>query len=161
MFSDQKILVLTPVPIQVFGVPPPQTLYTRPSASLPPSFTTAPPSGISEVVQTEPSSPVGRSRNPNQASYKGKRRHDRPGTSESTEPLLPSRGSESFSVDFQTPSSLAIPDVYTHYQHSLHSLNDIIDRVIFSVLSHLMIGSYSACIGRSCISGRTSSVSAG
>jgi hypothetical protein len=134
MFLDQKILVLTFVLIQVFGVPPPQTLYTRPSASLPPYFTAAPSSGTSATAQTEPSSPVGRSRNPNQTSYKGKKRHDRPGTSESTEPLLPSRGSESFSFDFQTPSSPAIPDVYTHYQHSLHSLNDIIDRVIIFII---------------------------
>lgn len=114
---------------RVFGVPPPQTLYTRHSASLPSPV--GPSSGRVinfAVARSNPPSPVSRERNPNQSAYKVKKRHDRPGTSESSQRLIPARTSGHSDLDSQGPNLLAIPDVYSHYQHSLHSLNDIIDR---------------------------------
>ena len=146
---------------QVFGVPPPQTLYTRPLASHSLCSTAAAYSGTIPAAQTGPPSPVGKNRNPNQAPYKGKKKHDRPGTSESTQRLLPSCISGSFDFDPQSPSSLVIPDVYTHYQHSLLSLNDIIDRVIVPILTRRSTLILLVFLGRSRISRRTPSISTG
>jgi hypothetical protein len=108
---------------QVFGVPPPQTLYTRPPTSASHGFSGHAPA----ASHSGSSSPVGRSHNLNQSAYKAKKKHGRPGTSESAQQLLPTKGT--FDFDLRSLDSLFIPDVYSHYQHSLHSLNDIIDRV--------------------------------
>jgi hypothetical protein len=128
-FLDQILHVLTSLH-QVFGVPPPQTLYTRHSTPLPAGSPVGPSSGHlipSVEVQTGLPSPVGQNRNISQPEYKTKQRDDRPGTPESVQQLLLPRSSGSF--DSQNRDALATPDVYTHYQHSLYSLNDIIDRV--------------------------------
>ena len=54
----------------------------------------------------------------------------RPGTAESTEPLLDRRAPLSDNWDGGVAHTLtAMSDVYLHYRHSLNSLNDIIDRV--------------------------------
>ncbi|KAF7969071.1 hypothetical protein HWV62_28362 [Athelia sp. TMB] len=90
----------------VFGVPPPQTLYMRNTDSSPTS-----PRSLSQ-----PASPA-TGKNPNQSAYKGKT-HRRIPTSDSTQQLIPSRLSNT--------SELA--SVYSHYQHSILTLNDIIDR---------------------------------
>jgi len=97
---------------KVFGVQPPQTLYhTRQSPSL---------SG--PIVTAEPwSSPA---RNPNQSAYtKLMRKTIRPGTSESSKKLLHDGDGHP-----EQSTSLGNSNVYTHYQLSLNSLNDIIDR---------------------------------
>ncbi|KAF7969851.1 hypothetical protein HWV62_25852 [Athelia sp. TMB] len=92
--------------LKVFGVPPPQTLYMRNTDSSPTS-----PRSLSQ-----PASPA-TGKNPNQSAYKGKT-HRRIPTSDSTQQLIPSRLSNT--------SELA--SVYSHYQHSILTLNDIIDR---------------------------------
>ena len=55
---------------------------------------------------------------------------DRPGTSDSNKQLLP-KGRNSADLDQSPTHSTAKrpSNVYSHYQHSLNSLNDIIDRV--------------------------------
>ncbi|KAJ7897361.1 hypothetical protein B0H14DRAFT_2677963 [Mycena olivaceomarginata] len=112
---------------KVFGVAPPQKLYSArgmsgSSASSSPSGTmrsTEPPVSPATTSGTF-TLPAGR--NPNQAPYKnhkqhsGSRRGQRPGTADSDQALLPNA----------EPSAGSF--VYTHYQHSLNSLHDIIDR---------------------------------
>ncbi|KAF5385241.1 hypothetical protein D9615_001135 [Tricholomella constricta] len=115
---------------KVFGVAPPQTLYhTRRSPS--PSVSNSAAitghkmiSGWTSPGESLP--PVTGLRNPNRSSYsKPKRSKDnRPGTSESNKALLPKEHSDSRDRDFQKRTSI----VYSHYQDSLNSLNDIIDR---------------------------------
>ncbi|KAJ7651468.1 hypothetical protein DFH06DRAFT_1094466 [Mycena polygramma] len=100
---------------KVFGVAPPTKLYSAHHGSG---------SGSNSGTGTAPSpttqSPPGSfGRNPNQAPYRRKNRTSvRPGTADSQQQLLanaePSAGAGSF--------------VYTHYQHSLNSLHDILDR---------------------------------
>ncbi|KDQ31287.1 hypothetical protein PLEOSDRAFT_1102260 [Pleurotus ostreatus PC15] len=130
---------------RLFGVAPPQTLYhTRhaPSPSLPvgPARTFA--------LNTPPESPVVPNLKSNNqfsttaATKSGSfpypkpklRKSERPGTSESSKLLLPSKGgSISEEPQSRSPPSAINPvllrsNVYSHYQHSLNSLNDIIDR---------------------------------
>jgi len=70
--------------------------------------------------------PVTGLRNPNRSSYSKpkKSKDNRPGTSESNKALLPKGRSDSPERDTRKRTSL----VYSHYQESLNSLNDIIDR---------------------------------
>ncbi|KAF8628266.1 hypothetical protein AX15_004035 [Amanita polypyramis BW_CC] len=109
---------------KVFGVAPPQTLFhTRhtPSPTLP------------SVADTSPQY----QRNPNRTAYTKNRVKNvlRPTTSESRQALLP-KGPDSMQ-DFPTSwsplgaKSEGKSKVYTHYQHSLNSVQDILDRVSF------------------------------
>ncbi|KAF7347449.1 hypothetical protein MVEN_01500900 [Mycena venus] len=116
---------------KVFGVAPPQKLYSAQrgssgSSSLSGTVNSNPYSS----PRTEPASPATTppatfGRNPNQAPYKrkqgssgkeGRSRSGRPGTADSDQFLLPNA----------EPSAGSF--VYTHYQHSLNSLHDILDR---------------------------------
>ncbi|KXN88918.1 hypothetical protein AN958_06789 [Leucoagaricus sp. SymC.cos] len=125
---------------KLFGVPPPQTLYhTRhsPSPSVSPevylkrSKSPPKPSFGGFIPPGEVPSPTYQQRNPNRSSYiKRPKKTDRPSTAESSRRLLP-EGSDCYAYDgspvFPQPllrSSL----VYHHYQHSLKSLGDILDR---------------------------------
>lgn len=107
---------------KVFGVAPPQTLYhTRhvPSPSVPP---------VVDIGAFQ--------RNPNRSAYtKNKfKKESRPGSSESSQGLLP-KGSSDTARDSSAIWSALITksgrrsEVYSHYQHSLNSLHDILDRV--------------------------------
>ena len=109
--------------IQMFGVAPPQTLYhTRaaPGSAGSPSYKQHRSSSYS------PGSPHDLpTRNLNQSAYtrnKIKRKSNRPGTAESSEPLMNGFGEDSH-------HKFGFSEVYEHYRHSLNSLNDIIDRV--------------------------------
>lgn len=118
--------------LQLFGVPPPQTLYTCHSRPLSSGSSVGPSSGhyiASGTIQTGPPSPVRRDQNSNQSSYKVQKRRDRPDTPESAQQLLPSLLNGTSDFRSRSRDSLTIMDVYTHYQHSLLSLDDIIDRV--------------------------------
>lgn len=92
---------------QVFGVPPPRTLYSRETTSSP----------SSPRSSSQPPSPAVL-KNPNQSAYKGKT-HRRILTSDSTTRLIPSPSS----------GSSGLASVYSHYQHSITTLNNIIERV--------------------------------
>ncbi|KAG5650485.1 hypothetical protein H0H81_012076 [Sphagnurus paluster] len=112
---------------KVFGVAPPQTLYHTHNRAPSPSF--ANPSSHNMVSGwTSPGenhTAFTGLRNPNRSSYlksSKKTKDHRPGTSESSKALLPKGGSDS--TDFHKRTSI----VYSHYQDSLNSLNDIIDR---------------------------------
>jgi len=114
---------------RVFGVAPPQTLYhTRRSPS--PSVGNALAIASNKLVSgwTSPGEthlPVTGQRNPNRSSYqKPKKKEQRPSTSDSGQALLPkNRGdSDDYDVSHKRLS------VYSHYQESLNSLNDILDR---------------------------------
>ncbi|KAG6851373.1 hypothetical protein H0H93_005771 [Arthromyces matolae] len=115
---------------KVFGVAPPQTLFhTRRSPS--PSVSNVAVITGQKMVSgwTSPGEslpPVTGIRNPNRSSYaKSKRTKDnRPGTSESNKALLPKGPEDSREPDLRRRPSV----VYSHYQDSLNSLNDIIDR---------------------------------
>ncbi|EDR15868.1 uncharacterized protein LACBIDRAFT_291737 [Laccaria bicolor S238N-H82] len=115
---------------KVFGIAPPQTLYhTRHSPS--PSVPTTP------IIHNEaffghsiPEATTSQ-RNINRSSYtKTARKSSRPGTSESSKRLLP-KGPGSSEYDDVTRQSDNYPGsnslLYQHYQHSLQSLNDILD----------------------------------
>ncbi|KZP28957.1 hypothetical protein FIBSPDRAFT_238012 [Athelia psychrophila] len=91
---------------KVFGVPPPRSLYSRETTSSP----------SSPRSSSQPPSPAFR-KNPNQSAYKGKT-HRRIPTSDSTQRLIPSRSS----------GTSGLTSVYSHFQHSITTLNDIIDR---------------------------------
>ena len=120
---------------KMFGVAPPQTLYhTR--AAPPPSgsanshhASSASTSAAAQYMAAphSPSSPT--SRNMNQGAYMRNKvkRHARPGTADSTEPLISHHGNG------RLGSSHGFSDIYEHYRHSLNSLNDILDRVSFSL----------------------------
>ncbi|KAG6846053.1 hypothetical protein H0H87_006417 [Tephrocybe sp. NHM501043] len=118
---------------KVFGVAPPQTLYhTRRSPS--PSITHAAAFSSAKMISgwTSPGEshpPFTGTRNPNRSSYtkapkKSKSKDNRPGTSESNKALLPKNRSDSGEPDVRKRASV----VYSHYQESLNSLTDIIDR---------------------------------
>ena len=127
----------------MFGVAPPQVLYhTRQAVSSPgsssvspatPKSKHSPQSSAAQLLQQSGASPAPTGRNPNQAAYKGKsKKGARPGTAESTEPLLDRRAPSSDTWDDGVGlghTLTALSDVYLHYRHSLNSLNDIIDRV--------------------------------
>ena len=125
----------------MFGVAPPQVLYhTRQAVSSPgsssaspatPKSKHSPQSSAAQPLQQSSAGPATTGRNPNQAAYKGKsKKGARPGTAESTEPLLDRRAPLSDNWDGGVAHTLtAMSDVYLHYRHSLNSLNDIIDRV--------------------------------
>ncbi|KAJ6601385.1 hypothetical protein DFH09DRAFT_900576 [Mycena vulgaris] len=102
---------------KVFGVAPPQKLYNAHHGSSPTA------SGSRTVPAspggTPPPTPPSVARNPNQTSYKhrsSRKTSGRPGTGDSGQFLLPN--AEPAAGSF----------VYTHYQHSLNSLHDILDR---------------------------------
>ncbi|KAL4251533.1 hypothetical protein ABKN59_005088 [Abortiporus biennis] len=113
---------------KMFGVAPPQTLYhtrqTLGSTALPPIPSSEPIQPPASSKRSPPQSPITAAlRTLNQASSqynksRSKKSH-RPGTADSTEPLIPEN---SLSVPH------ALSDVYLHYSQSLNSLNDIIDR---------------------------------
>ncbi|KZT08618.1 uncharacterized protein LAESUDRAFT_735787 [Laetiporus sulphureus 93-53] len=116
---------------KMFGVAPPQVLYhTRQAAPTPSSSAVPVPAKNWQTPRSptlppsSPTSPGGR--NLNQSAYKGKsKKGSRPGTAESTQPLLPpNHGAD----DWSLAPAPAMSDVYLHYRHSLNSLNDIIDR---------------------------------
>ncbi|KAF7307304.1 hypothetical protein MIND_00524400 [Mycena indigotica] len=97
------------VDMEVFGVAPPQDLY-RASTPTPPG------------ARTAPASPTAtQQRNVNQSSYRrsasGKSSSRRPRTGDSGEHLL---------ADVEPVAGTSF--VYNHYQHSLNSLHDILDR---------------------------------
>jgi hypothetical protein len=121
--------------LQVFGVAPPQTLYhTRrsPSPSVGPSVITNK-GRTGYAAPGENHSLAFGQRNPNRTSYvkpKPRINDNRPGTSESNKQLLPKGRNSGDLDDSPTRSTARRPSiVYSHYQHSLNSLNDIIDRV--------------------------------
>lgn len=112
----------------MFGVAPPQTLYhTRHKAS--PSTggqQAAVPSSGSPKSRTPPQSPITAAlRNLNQTAYSKvvTKKNRRPGTADSSEPLIKTPEST------DPPLGHGLSDIYLHYRHSLNSLNDIIDRV--------------------------------
>lgn len=120
---------------QLFGMPPPQTLYhTRHApATVARSQPTSPVSSVMAPHYFSVDDPGLPRRNPNQSAYtKGKKTH-RPGTSESTTYLLPFKSPKSPSSPESSQSGfldvLTRSSVYMHYQHSIASLTDIIDRV--------------------------------
>jgi hypothetical protein len=129
--------------IQVFGVAPPQTLYhTRhsPSPSVPPelylrkSKSPPKPSFGGFIPPGEVPSPTYQQRNPNRSSYiKHKsKRNDRHSPAESTQRLLSEGSSDCYSYEetpLVQPSYSSTSPVYNHYQDSLKSLSDILDRV--------------------------------
>ncbi|KAF8665490.1 hypothetical protein AX16_000505 [Volvariella volvacea WC 439] len=111
---------------RVFGVAPPQALYhTRQS----PASSSAPIGHIPGYIDATASSPSN-VRNPNQSAYMRSRarKSGRPGTADSATKHLLSKSRES-----NEPHEVARPPrisslIYNHYQHSLNSLDDIIDR---------------------------------
>lgn len=123
----------------MFGVAPPQTLYhTRaaPSSAGVLASSLASPS-TPKQHRSSSYSPVSPHdtppRNVNQSAYtrnKIKRKTHRPGTSESSEPLMNGFGEDGH-------PKFGFSEVYEHYRHSLNSLNDIIDRVrVMNVFIH-------------------------
>ncbi|KAJ3571570.1 hypothetical protein NP233_g3683 [Leucocoprinus birnbaumii] len=126
---------------KMFGVAPPQTLYhTRhsPSPSVPPevylkrSKSPPKPSFGGFIPPGEVPSPTFQQRNPNRSSYiKRPKKTDRPGTAESSTRLLP-EGADCYNYDESPVHSHSgggrTSLVYNHYQHSLKSLGDILDR---------------------------------
>lgn len=135
----------------MFGVAPPQVLYhTRQAVSSPGSSSASPATPKSKhspqssaALPPQQSAGPSAGRNPNQAAYKGKsKKGARPGTAESTEPLIDPRAPSSDNWDGGGGNGsghmlTAMSDVYLHYRHSLNSLNDIIDRVSLMTPSHL------------------------
>ncbi|CCM03767.1 uncharacterized protein FIBRA_05914 [Fibroporia radiculosa] len=117
----------------MFGVAPPQVLYHTRHA-VPSVGGNAGSAGAKSLLQQQqhyspmeplrsPVSPG--TRNRNQSAYKGKsKKSSRPGTAESSEPLL----DHAVNAEWDRPLSAPLSDVYLHYRHSLNSLNDIIDR---------------------------------
>ena len=106
------------MPLQVFGVAPPQGLYSAHHNTSPtiPGTSSGAHKAPGSPAHTPPASPV--QRNPNQTPYKrSKGAGRRPRTGDSGEFLI--AGAEPSAGSF----------VYTHYEHSLNSLHDIIDRV--------------------------------
>ena len=106
---------------QMFGVAPPQTLYHTRAAVAPAGPSSSPPQ-----FQAIPSSPVSpSSRNVNQTAYSRNKvkKNARPGTADSSEPLISSHGNGRIS------GAPGFSEIYEHYRHSLNSLNDILDRV--------------------------------
>src|ERR1700729_3434130 len=98
------MIVLICLAMQVFGVPPPQTLYTRHSVTTPSGSPVRPSSGrfvTPAASQTGSPSPVGQVRNPNQSAYKAKKTYDPPGSPESAQQLIPSRTSAISDINFQ------------------------------------------------------------
>lgn len=125
---------------QVFGVPPPQTLYhTRhsPSPSVPPelylrkSKSPPKPSFGGFIPPGEVPSPTYQQRNPNRSSYiKHKsKRNGRFSAAESTRRLLSGGSSDCYSCEETPLNQPSYSQVYNHYQDSLKSLSDILDRV--------------------------------
>lgn len=116
---------------KVFGIAPPQTLYhTRHSPS--PSVPTTPIIHNNAFFGQSLPEATTSQRNINRSSYtKTVRKSSRPGTSESSKRLLPKGpGSSEYdnvtcqSDNYTRSNSL----LYHHYQHSLQSLNDILDK---------------------------------
>ncbi|KAI0094493.1 hypothetical protein BDY19DRAFT_23212 [Irpex rosettiformis] len=121
---------------KMFGIAPPQTLYhtraapssaggVHASLSNPPSSSS---NNNNKPHRSSSYSPVSPQdymfKNLNQSAYtrnKAKRKSNRPGTAESSEPLMNGFGEDSH-------PKFGFSEVYEHYRHSLNSLNDIIDR---------------------------------
>lgn len=137
---------------------PPLTLYhTRhcPSPSSGPPPKSLPPL---PVPTDDPVTPTMINFSSNRATYaKSKtKKSGRPGTAESSKQLLPKSPGSDQATLHDTRHSL----IYTHYQHSLNSLNDIIDRVSVK-MSYCIPFSYSLffiVIGRQRISCRVTRV---
>ncbi|KAG7099846.1 hypothetical protein E1B28_001653 [Marasmius oreades] len=111
---------------KMFGVAPPQTLYhTRHS----PSSSALPANTIDISPGTISPDPLSSSTN-----YKSKQKHNRPGTAESQRLLLPKGSNKDKEVgstggtSSDTRRARGSSVVYSHYQHSLNSLDDILDR---------------------------------
>jgi len=102
---------------QVFGTPPPQTLFHTRQAPSP-------------LPHSQPSSPIvsALACNLNQSAYKGKSPR-RPQPSESMRCLLPHPNTDASSLLSDYQQTLAQTSVYLNYHHSLNSLVHIIDRV--------------------------------
>ena len=103
----------------MFGVAPPQTLYhtrapTAPSRPYSPAKSPTPRSPSTPPFRFTPSAS-------SSSSAKSKGKQKRPGTGDSSEPLIEG-GGDKFLAPYQSL-------VYMHYRHSLNSLNDIIERV--------------------------------
>ncbi|KAG5643129.1 hypothetical protein DXG03_001519 [Asterophora parasitica] len=122
---------------KVFGVAPPQTLYhTRRSPSPSISGTAAHAvtghkmiSGWTSPGESPP--PITGLRNPNRSTYSNYTKHksskskdNRPSTSESNKALLPKNSADYGYGTLRKRTSA----VYSHYEESLNSLHDIIDR---------------------------------
>jgi hypothetical protein len=108
---------------KVFGVAPPQTLY----------HTRRNPSPLSPSIVNN--SPIGTSKNRNITTYSKHqaKKERRPGSSESSQRLLLSREGDVTEDPNAVWSALVSKsgrrsEVYTHYEHSLNSLHDILDR---------------------------------
>ncbi|KAI0800800.1 hypothetical protein C8Q74DRAFT_1191832 [Fomes fomentarius] len=108
---------------KMFGVAPPQTLYhTRaPVASSPNIASVRQPSPSLKNSPRTPATPPFRFTTAGPSS-KAKGKSKRPGTSDSSQPLIDDGPRDSGLLDISQSS------VYIHYRHSLNSLNDIIDR---------------------------------
>ncbi len=108
----------------MFGVAPPQTLYhTRAPVSSSPNISTnawQPSPSTSRAPPTSPPLPPFRFTTTG-PSTKAKSKK-RPGTGDSSTPLMDDHRSDGFLAVDQS-------SVYMHYRHSLNSLKDIIDRV--------------------------------
>ncbi|KIP11723.1 hypothetical protein PHLGIDRAFT_99162 [Phlebiopsis gigantea 11061_1 CR5-6] len=105
---------------KMFGVAPPQTLYHTRSAVPPAGPSSSPPQ-----YQASPSSPVSpSSRNVNRTAYSRNKakKYARPGTADSSEPLISPHGNS------RSSGAAGFSEIYEHYRHSLNSLNDILDR---------------------------------
>lgn len=115
--------------MQVFGSAPPQNLYrTRHSPST--SATVLSSAAVHPTSRSPSVDSQERLRSPHKSKGK-KKKDDRPSTAESSKHLLPNKGYVSSESVVGSPhlEDLKKPSVYMHYQHSLNSLNDIIDRV--------------------------------
>lgn len=140
MCCASQFIIFISDSFQVFGVPPPQTLYhTRhsPSPSVPPelylrkSKSPPKPSFGGFIPPGEVPSPTYQQRNPNRSSYiKHKsKRNGRFSAAESTRRLLSGGSSDCYSCEETPLNQPSYSQVYNHYQDSLKSLSDILDRV--------------------------------
>ncbi|KAI0718893.1 hypothetical protein C8T65DRAFT_68046 [Cerioporus squamosus] len=110
---------------KMFGVAPPQTLYhTRAPVSSSPNISTSTnvwqpsPSTSKSSPKSSPTPPFRFTTTGPSTKAKSKKR---PGTGDSSEPLIHNHRNDGFLDAGQS-------SVYMHYRHSLNSLNDIIDR---------------------------------
>lgn len=105
---------------KVFGVAPPQTLYHTRQGPVP-ARVVARGTVLDDAPQVA-------QRNVNKAAYNKPKKNNRPGTAESSKQLLPKGpGSLGFDEPAASPNTRHSL-IYNHYQHSLNSLNVILDR---------------------------------
>ncbi|KZT27570.1 hypothetical protein NEOLEDRAFT_97575 [Neolentinus lepideus HHB14362 ss-1] len=117
---------------KMFGATPPQALYhtRKPSTMVNTDLGRFGHSHSPPPTATAAGSPT--SRNVNQSAYtkvrtKGKKKSNRPGTSESSQGLLQSENAD-YRPEDSSPVDRRLSIVYMHYRHSLESLNNILDR---------------------------------